>query len=64
MEMETVDLDKTSDVTITNEEETKQDQTVFEKPIGVYVKYDENGNIIEVNSDIFIRDLTGWTKID
>ena len=34
------------------------------KPIGVYAKYDENGNIIEVNSDIFIRDLTGWTKID
>lgn len=64
MEMETVDLDKTSDVTITNEEETKQDESVFEQPIGVYVKYDENGNIIEVNSDIFIRDLTGWTKID
>ena len=34
------------------------------KPIGVYAKYDENGNITEVNSDIFIRDLTGWTKID
>ena len=62
--METVDLDKMSDVTITNEEETKQDESVFEKAIGVYVKYDENGNIIEVNSDIFIRDLTGWTKID
>lgn len=35
-----------------------------EKPIGVYAKYDENGNIKEVNSDIFIKDFTGWTKID
>ncbi len=34
------------------------------KPIGVYAKYDQNGNITEVNSDIFIRDFTGWTKID
>lgn len=37
---------------------------IHEKPIGVYVKYDENGNIKEVNSDIFITDFTGWTKID
>ena len=35
-----------------------------EKPIGVYAKYDENGNVKEVNSDIFIDDLSGWTKID
>lgn len=35
-----------------------------EKPIGVYVRYDENGNIIEVNSDIFIKNFDGWTKID
>lgn len=34
------------------------------KPIGVYAKYDENGNIIEVNSDIFIKNFDGWTKID
>jgi len=32
--------------------------------IGVYVRVDENNNIIEVNSDIFIPDLTGWIKID
>ena len=31
------------------------------KPIGVYAKYDENGNIIEVNSDIFIKNFNGWT---
>ena len=35
-----------------------------ETPIGVYAKYDENGNVKEVNSDIFIDDLSGWTKID
>ncbi len=35
-----------------------------EKPIEVYAKYDEYGKIIEVNSDIFIEDFTGWTKID
>lgn len=34
------------------------------KPIGVYAKYDENRNIIEVNSDIFIKNFDGWTKID
>lgn len=34
------------------------------KPIGVYAKYDENGDITEVNSDIFIHDFTAWTKID
>ena len=32
--------------------------------IGVYVRTDSQNNIIEVNSDIFIKDLTGWIKID
>lgn len=32
--------------------------------IGVYVRTDSQNNIIEINSDIFIRDLTGWIKID
>jgi len=32
--------------------------------IGVYVKTDSDGNIIEINSDIFIKDLSGWIKID
>ena len=35
-----------------------------EKPIGVYVKKNNNGEIIEVNSDLFITDFTGWEKID
>ena len=30
----------------------------------VYVKTDDAGNIIAVNSNIFQHDLTGWTKID
>ena len=32
--------------------------------IGIYVRTDSNNNIIEINSDIFIPDLTGWIKID
>ena len=30
----------------------------------VYVKTDDAGNIIAVNSNIFQHDLDGWTKID
>ena len=33
-------------------------------PIGVYVKRDSNGKIVNINSEIFIDDLTGWEKID
>jgi len=29
----------------------------------VYVKTDANGNIIAINSDDFLADLTGWTQI-
>ena len=36
----------------------------FEQPIGVYVKINADGYITEVGSDIFIKDLTGWTKIN
>lgn len=32
------------------------------KPIGVYVKRDKNGKVIQINSEIFIEDLTGWEK--
>ncbi len=34
------------------------------KPIGVYVKTDEADRIVAINSDVFLPDLTGWTKID
>lgn len=43
---------------------SEDDENVRDKPIGVYAKYDENGNVKEVNSDIFITDFAGWTKID
>ena len=36
----------------------------FEQPIGVYVKTNTEGYITEIGSDIFIKDLTGWKKID
>ena len=32
--------------------------------IGVYIKTNMGGYITEVGSDIFIRDFTGWIKID
>ena len=34
------------------------------KPIKVYVRTDENGRIIAVNSSVFLRDTDCWTKID
>ena len=35
-----------------------------EKPIKVYVKKDENGNIIDINSEIFINNFSGWEYFD
>lgn len=32
--------------------------------ITVYIKTDENNNIIDINSSIFIKDITGWIEID
>lgn len=39
-------------------------ETIEEQLIGVYVKVNEEGYITDVNSDIFIKDFTGWQKID
>lgn len=43
-------------------------ETVFgnvcRKPVGVYVQRDKKGNIVRIDSDIFIDDLDGWEKID
>lgn len=36
----------------------------MDEKISVYIKTNSDGYIIEVGSDIFIKDLTGWTKID
>ena len=30
----------------------------------VYIKIDEENNVIDINSNIFIEDLTGWILID
>ena len=35
-----------------------------ENLIDVYIKIDESNSIIDVNSNIFINDLTNWIKID
>lgn len=32
--------------------------------IGVYAKFDEEGYIIDINSDIFIENFDNWIKID
>ena len=42
----------------------EKDEIIEEKPISVYVKTNSEGFIIEINSDIFIQDLSGWQKID
>lgn len=36
----------------------------MEDKIKVYIKVNENNEIIDVNSDIFIDDLTSWVYID
>ena len=35
-----------------------------ENKIKVYIKTDSSGNVMAVNSSIFLSDLTGWTAID
>ena len=36
----------------------------MEDLIKVYIKADDNNNIIDINSSIFIKDITGWIEID
>ena len=36
----------------------------MEDLIKVYIIADDNNNIIDINSSIFIKDLTGWIEID
>lgn len=35
-----------------------------EQPIKVYVKVNDKNEIVDINSEIFIQDLTGWIEID
>lgn len=39
-------------------------EEMIEQPIKVYVRVNENEEITEVASSIFIKDLTGWIEID
>ena len=45
-------------------DEVFEEQDCSPRPIGVYVRRNSTGKIIEINSDLFIDDLTGWEKID
>ena len=46
------------------EQETFEEPEIIENPIKVYIKTNSNNEVIEINSEIFIKDLTGWTYID
>ena len=35
-----------------------------ENLVKVFIKTDDNNNIIDINSSIFIKDITGWIEID
>ena len=39
-------------------------EEMINQPIKIYVKVNENNEIIDVGSSIFIKDLNGWIKID
>lgn len=39
-------------------------EEIKEEPIKVYVKVNADGYITEINSEIFIKDFTGWIEID
>ena len=48
----------------TNEFVEVEELSLTPKPIGVYVKRNAAGKIMEINSSVFIDDFTGWEKID
>ena len=63
--MEKQMLEEQTDVFIETENEITEDEIEKkQKPIGVYVKTNQDGFIVDVNSDVFIRDLSDWQKID
>ena len=35
-----------------------------DQPIKVYIRINANNEIIDINSEIFITDLTSWVEID
>lgn len=48
----------------TNTEEIEPIIEILEQPIKVYIKIDNQNNIVDINSDIFIQDFTNWIYID
>lgn len=40
------------------------DNTMHPAPYGVYVRMDDAGRILAINSSAFLTDTDGWTKID
>lgn len=45
-----------------NEEEIIPE--IIEQPIKVYIKVNSNNEVVDINSEIFIKDFTGWIEID
>ena len=41
-----------------------EDLEIAEEGFEVWVRLDQDNNIIEINSNVFIKDFNGWTKID
>lgn len=46
------------------EEPIEEITDIPEEHIKVYVKVNENKEIVEVGSSVFIKDFTGWLEID
>lgn len=36
----------------------------MDNEILIYAKYDENYSVIAISSDIFLKEIEGWTKVD
>lgn len=45
-------------------EEPIVENQIIEKPVKVYIKINSNNEVVEINSEIFIQDLTNWVYID
>lgn len=39
-------------------------EQIPEEPIKVYIKVNNNNEVIDINSELFIQDLTNWIEID
>ena len=44
--------------------EEENENVNIQKPIGVYVKINEENFVTDVSSDVFIKNFEGWHKID